>query len=69
VPGYPEQLQPPCHKKGHVPAIDPASAASAARGGGRHIDDRGEIAISKRADLIRVHVAGDSVWREGHRVA
>jgi alpha-D-ribose 1-methylphosphonate 5-triphosphate diphosphatase len=36
--------------------------------------DRGEIAVGKRADLIRVHVAGDvpavrSVWREGHRVA
>ena len=36
--------------------------------------DRGEIAIGKRADLIRVHVARDvpvvrSVWREGHRVA
>jgi alpha-D-ribose 1-methylphosphonate 5-triphosphate diphosphatase len=36
--------------------------------------DRGEIAIGKRADLIRVHVAGDvpvvrSVWREGRRVA
>ncbi len=36
--------------------------------------DRGEIAIGKRADLIRVHVAGDvpavrSVWRGGRRVA
>jgi alpha-D-ribose 1-methylphosphonate 5-triphosphate diphosphatase len=36
--------------------------------------DRGEIAIGKRADLIRVHVAHDvpavrSIWREGHRVA
>ena len=36
--------------------------------------DRGEIAIGKRADLIRVHVARDvpvvrTVWREGHRVA
>ena len=36
--------------------------------------DRGEIAVGKRADLIRVHVARDtpvvrSVWREGHRVA
>lgn len=36
--------------------------------------DRGEIAIGKRADLIRVHVARDiavvrSVWREGLRVA
>ena len=36
--------------------------------------DRGEIAIGKRADIIRVHVARDqpvvrSVWREGQRVA
>ena len=36
--------------------------------------DRGENAIGKRADVIRVHVAGDvavvrSVWREGRRVA
>ena len=38
------------------------------------LDDRGEIAVGKRADLIRVHVARDipvvrTVWREGHRVA
>jgi alpha-D-ribose 1-methylphosphonate 5-triphosphate diphosphatase len=36
--------------------------------------DRGEIAVGRRADLIRVQVAGDvpvvrSVWREGQRVA
>jgi alpha-D-ribose 1-methylphosphonate 5-triphosphate diphosphatase len=36
--------------------------------------DRGEIALGKRADVIRVHVAHDvpvvrSVWREGQRVA
>ena len=36
--------------------------------------DRGEIAVGKRADLIRVHIAHDvpvvrSVWREGQRVA
>ena len=36
--------------------------------------DRGEIAVGKRADLIRVHVAGGvpavrSVWRGGRRVA
>jgi alpha-D-ribose 1-methylphosphonate 5-triphosphate diphosphatase len=36
--------------------------------------DRGEIALGKRADFIRVHVVGDlpvvrSVWREGQRVA
>jgi alpha-D-ribose 1-methylphosphonate 5-triphosphate diphosphatase len=38
------------------------------------LTDRGEIAVGKRADLIRVHVARDlpvvrSAWREGHRVA
>jgi alpha-D-ribose 1-methylphosphonate 5-triphosphate diphosphatase len=38
------------------------------------LTDRGEIAIGKRADLIRVRLAGDvpavrSVWRGGHRVA
>jgi alpha-D-ribose 1-methylphosphonate 5-triphosphate diphosphatase len=38
------------------------------------LNDRGEIAVGKRADLIRVHVARDvpvvrSVWREGSRVA
>ena len=38
------------------------------------LSDRGEIAVGKRADLIRVHVAHDvpvvrSVWREGARVA
>ena len=38
------------------------------------LDDRGEIAIGKRADLIRVRVAGDvpvvrSAWRCGTRVA
>lgn len=38
------------------------------------LTDRGEIVPGKRADLIRVHVAGGlpvvrSVWREGQRVA
>ncbi|MBR1091680.1 alpha-D-ribose 1-methylphosphonate 5-triphosphate diphosphatase [Bradyrhizobium manausense] len=38
------------------------------------LTDRGEIAVGKRADLIRVHVAASvpvvrSVWREGSRVA
>jgi alpha-D-ribose 1-methylphosphonate 5-triphosphate diphosphatase len=60
-----------------VPAIDlpqairtvtqtPASAVG--------LDDRGEIAVGKRADLLRVRVAADipvvrSVWRAGERVA
>jgi alpha-D-ribose 1-methylphosphonate 5-triphosphate diphosphatase len=60
-----------------VPAIDLASAVrtvtkTPAEAVG--LADRGEIAIGKRADLIRVHVARGvpvvrSVWREGHRVA
>jgi alpha-D-ribose 1-methylphosphonate 5-triphosphate diphosphatase len=38
------------------------------------LDDRGEIALGKRADLVRVRVARDvpvvrSVWRAGERVA
>src|SRR5258707_14811936 len=61
----------------HVPAIDLASAIrtvtkTPAEAVG--LADRGEIAIGKRADLIRVHVARNipvvrSVWREGQRVA
>jgi alpha-D-ribose 1-methylphosphonate 5-triphosphate diphosphatase len=60
-----------------VPAIDLASAVRTvtkrpAEAVG--LTDRGEIAVGKRADLIRVHVARDipvvrSVWREGRRVA
>ena len=60
-----------------VPAIDLASAVrtvtkTPAEAVG--LNDRGEIAPGKRADLIRVHVARDvpvvrSVWREGRRVA
>jgi alpha-D-ribose 1-methylphosphonate 5-triphosphate diphosphatase len=62
---------------GRVPGIDLAAAIrtvtkTPAEAVG--FADRGEIAIGKRADLIRVHVARDvpvvrSVWREGHRVA
>jgi alpha-D-ribose 1-methylphosphonate 5-triphosphate diphosphatase len=38
------------------------------------LNDRGEIAISKRADLVRVHIARElpvvrAVWRAGRRVA
>jgi alpha-D-ribose 1-methylphosphonate 5-triphosphate diphosphatase len=61
----------------HVPPIDLASAVrtvtkTPAEAVG--LADRGEIAVGKRADLIRVHVARDapvvrSVWREGQRVA
>jgi alpha-D-ribose 1-methylphosphonate 5-triphosphate diphosphatase len=61
----------------HVPAIDLAAAVrtvtkTPAEAVG--LADRGEIAVGKRADLIRVHVAHDvpavrCVWREGRRVA
>jgi alpha-D-ribose 1-methylphosphonate 5-triphosphate diphosphatase len=60
-----------------VPSIDLASAVrtvtkTPAEAVG--LADRGEIAVGKRADIIRVHVARDipvvrSVWREGRRVA
>jgi len=60
-----------------VPSIDLASAVrtvtkTPAEAVG--LADRGEIAVGKRADLIRVHVARGipvvrSVWREGRRVA
>jgi len=60
-----------------VPAIDLAAAVrtvtkTPAEAVG--LDDRGEIAAGKRADLIRVHVAGDvpmvrATWQRGHRVA
>ncbi|MDB5565238.1 MAG: phnM [Tardiphaga sp.] len=62
---------------GRVPTIDLATAVRTvtkrpAEAVG--LPDRGEIAVGKRADVIRVHVARDlpvvrSVWREGHRVA
>ncbi|CAL79029.1 putative Metal-dependent hydrolase involved in phosphonate metabolism; PhnM protein [Bradyrhizobium sp. ORS 278] len=60
-----------------VPAIDLAAAVrtvTKAPADAVGLRDRGEIAPGKRADLIRVHVAGDhavvrSVWREGLRVA
>jgi len=60
-----------------VPEIDLAQAVrtvtkTAASAVG--LDDRGEILAGKRADVIRVHVAGGvpvvrSVWRAGQRVA
>jgi alpha-D-ribose 1-methylphosphonate 5-triphosphate diphosphatase len=60
-----------------VPAIDLAAAVrtvtrTPAEAVG--LNDRGEIAVGRRADLIRVHVARDipvvrSAWREGERVA
>jgi alpha-D-ribose 1-methylphosphonate 5-triphosphate diphosphatase len=65
------------HLPRHVPAIDLAAAVrtvtkAPAEAVGLH--DRGEIAVGKRADVIRVHIAGDipvvrAVWREGQRVA
>jgi alpha-D-ribose 1-methylphosphonate 5-triphosphate diphosphatase len=60
-----------------LPAIDLAAAVrtvtrTPAEAVG--LADRGEIAVGKRADLIRVHLANSvpvvrSAWREGHRVA
>lgn len=60
-----------------APAIDLPSAirtVTKAPAEAVGLTDRGEIAVGKRADLIRVHVTGNvpvvrSVWREGHRVA
>ena len=60
-----------------VPSIDLAGAVrtvTKAPAEAVGLDARGEIAPGKRADLIRVHVAGAvpvvrSVWREGTRVA
>jgi alpha-D-ribose 1-methylphosphonate 5-triphosphate diphosphatase len=61
----------------HVPTIDLAAAVrtvtkAPAEAVGLH--DRGDIAVGKRADVIRVHIARDipvvrEVWREGQRVA
>jgi alpha-D-ribose 1-methylphosphonate 5-triphosphate diphosphatase len=61
----------------HVPAISlPAAIRTVTKAPADAVGltDRGEIAAGKRADLIRVHVAGSvpvvrSVWREGNRVA
>jgi alpha-D-ribose 1-methylphosphonate 5-triphosphate diphosphatase len=61
-----------------VPAIDLASAVrttvtkTPAEAVG--LNDRGESAVGRRADLIRAHVARDvpvvrSIWREGSRGA
>lgn len=60
-----------------VPSIDLATAVrtvTKAPADAVGLHDRGEIAVGKRADLIRVHVVGQlsvvrSVWREGLRVA
>jgi alpha-D-ribose 1-methylphosphonate 5-triphosphate diphosphatase len=60
-----------------VPAIDLAAAVrtvTKAPADAVGLHDRGEIKAGKRADLIRVHLAGDlavvrSAWREGLRVA
>ncbi|MGJ4994547.1 alpha-D-ribose 1-methylphosphonate 5-triphosphate diphosphatase [Bradyrhizobium sp. HKCCYLS3077] len=60
-----------------VPSIDLAAAVrtvTKAPADAVGLNDRGEIAAGKRADLIRVHIAGQvpvvrSVWREGIRVA
>jgi alpha-D-ribose 1-methylphosphonate 5-triphosphate diphosphatase len=61
----------------HVPTIDLAAAVrtvTKAPAEAVGLRDRGEIAVGKRADVIRVHLARDipvvrEVWREGQRVA
>lgn len=61
----------------HVPTIDLAAAVrtvTKAPAEAVGLCDRGEIAVGKRADLIRVRLAGElpvvrSVWRVGDRVA
>jgi alpha-D-ribose 1-methylphosphonate 5-triphosphate diphosphatase len=60
-----------------VPAIElPAAVATVTRAPAAAVglDDRGEIAVGKRADLVRVRVTRDipvvrAVWRGGARVA
>ena len=60
-----------------VPAIDLPQAVrtvTAAPAAAVGLDDRGEIVVGKRADLVRVRVSRDipvvrSVWRSGQRVA
>jgi alpha-D-ribose 1-methylphosphonate 5-triphosphate diphosphatase len=60
-----------------VPGIDLAAAirtVTRTPAGAVGLHDRGEIAVGKRADVIRVHVAGDvpmvrSTWQRGSRVA
>ncbi|MEW6642227.1 MAG: alpha-D-ribose 1-methylphosphonate 5-triphosphate diphosphatase [Pseudomonadota bacterium] len=60
-----------------VPGIDLASAIRTVTkrpADAVGLTDRGEITVGKRADVIRVHVAGQvpvvrSVWRAGRRVA
>lgn len=60
-----------------VPGIDLAAAVrtvTKAPADAVGLTDRGDIALGQRADIIRVHEAGNvpvvrSVWREGQRVA
>jgi alpha-D-ribose 1-methylphosphonate 5-triphosphate diphosphatase len=60
-----------------VPAIDlPAAVRTVTKTPAEAVGlgDRGEIAVGKRGDLIRVHVAGDvpavrATWQRGRRVA
>ena len=60
-----------------VPAIDlPAAIRTVTKTPAEAVNlkDRGEIAVGKRGDLIRVHLAGDvpavrATWQRGRRVA
>jgi alpha-D-ribose 1-methylphosphonate 5-triphosphate diphosphatase len=62
------------HRRHRLPlpeAVATVTATPAQRAG---LTDRGEIAAGKRADLVRVHLAGElpvvaGVWRQGRRIA
>lgn len=64
MPGRIEEIELPAALA--TVTINPAKAAG--------LDDRGEIAIGKRADLVRVSMVGElpvvrGVWRQGERVS
>jgi len=59
---------------GNVSLPDAIRMVTATPAKAAHLDDRGEIAVGKRADLVRVRLHGDmpvvkGVWRQGQRVS
>jgi alpha-D-ribose 1-methylphosphonate 5-triphosphate diphosphatase len=59
---------------GNVTLPDAIKMVSTTPARAAHLDDRGEIAIGKRADLVRVKLHSDmpvvrGVWRQGERVS
>ncbi len=57
-----------------IPLPDAIATVTATPARAAGLDDRGEIAIGRRADMVRVHCAADlplvrGVWRAGERVA